>query len=201
MWNSVGVCALVALCGCAADDVDGDVMLERRFAVRPMRLFVAEDVPQECLDSLIQAVFWYRERAATLTLERVDGANPALNGFVIGGAVGVIVGKLADNVRGSTRIALTAGGDILAAEITLAFCDALTVAHECGHGLGLEHVRAHGNLMYRATERGGWALTDEQLTWIADDPLSTSVNNVTTQPMRWDSVENVEVIDCFADEQ
>ena len=171
-----------------------------RFTARPMRLYVAADAPEDCIAALERNVLWYRERNTTLILDRVDAFNPALNGFVVGGVVGIVIGKLDDNVRGATRIALTPGDAIYAAEITLAFCDDLTVTHEAGHALGLEHVAATGNLMYKATDRGGWNLTDAQLDWIGDETLGTIISYSTTESLRWESLQNTVVIECRDDE-
>lgn len=193
MKRFLAVLALV--CACAADDPPGE-MLEHRFTTRPVRLMASEELPGECLDSLTNAVLWFRQFGATLSLEVVDPLSRVLNGVVVGGEAGIIPGELGDNVRGSTRIALTPGGDIYGAEVTLAECDPLSVAHECGHVLGLVHVDMV-NLMFMAIEGADWILDAEQEAWIPDDPFSTSTSFARTEELTWDTAENVVVIDCY----
>jgi hypothetical protein len=187
--------ALVLVCACAADDPPGEV-LEHRFTTRPVRLMASEELPGECIDALTNAVLWFRQFGATLSLEVVDSLSRVLNGVVVGGEAGIVPGELGDNVRGSTRIALTPGGDIYGAEVTLSECDPLSVAHECGHVLGLVHADK-GNLMYLAIDGADWVLDQQQQTWIPDDPFSTSTSFASTGEMTWDSAPNVVVIDCY----
>lgn len=159
---------LLLLAACAADD-GGVEQLRHRFSHRPVMLVASTDLPDECVESLDHAVLWYRDRSATLVLEHTDPRDPVLNGIATAGEVGVLPGKLSTGVRGETRLALSLTGEVIvAAEIVLAECDDITVAHEIGHALGLVHVPQQGNLMFLATEGAGWALTDEQLRWVAD---------------------------------
>ena len=185
------------LAACAADEPDE--RLEHRFSARPVMLVASSELDPECLDGLKVAALWYRERGATLTLDVLDPLARVLNGFVVGGQVGVVPGRLNRGVRGQTRLALTAGGDIFGAEITLAFCDELSVTHECGHALGLVHVGDHDNLMFPSIEYDGWELDDEQLAFIEDAELGTWVSYATTVPLRWDELDHVVVIECGGD--
>jgi hypothetical protein len=187
--------ALVLLfSACASDDPPGEV-LEHRFATRPVRLMASDLLPDECKESLFNAVLWFRQWGATLTLQVVDSSARVLNGIVVGGEAGIIPGELGDNVRGSTRIALTPGGDIFGSEVTLAECDQLSVAHECGHVLGLVHVDEK-NLMHMAVDHADWLLDAEQKAWIPDDPFSTSTSFASTEEMTWESAPRVVVIHC-----
>jgi hypothetical protein len=189
-----GAAALVLVAACAADEPDE--ALEHRFSARPMMLIASSELAAECLANLEAVVLWYREHGATLTLDVLDPLAHVLNGFVVGGQVGIVPGRLNANVRGQTRIALTAGGDIFGAEITLAFCDALSVAHECGHALGLVHVGRWDNLMYPAIDHGGWDLDDQQLAFIEDETLGTLISYATATPLRWEDLDDVVVITC-----
>lgn len=184
-WCWSAVC--VGLVACA--DEGSEEELERRFIQRPVALIASTELEAECVASLMESLLWYRDRDATFTLEVSDSSARVLQGFVVGGQVGVIPAQLEENVRGQTRIALTAGGDIYGAEIQLAKCDALTVAHECGHSLGLVHVAAR-NLMNRAIDHSDWLLNAEQLAWIPDDRLTTSIAPVQGPEERWEDLSS-----------
>lgn len=189
--------ALVLFTACAADEPDE--LLEHRFSARPVMLVASSELAAECLANLKAAVIWYQERGTTLTLVVLDPLARVLNGFVVGGQVAVVPGRLNANVRGETRIALTAGGDIFGAEITLAFCDALSVTHECGHALGLVHVGRWENLMYPAIQHGGWDLDDVQLAFIEDAELATWTSYATATPLRWEDLDDTVVFTCGGD--
>ena len=133
---------------------------------------------------------------ATLTLEIEPPSARALQGIAVGGEVGVVPGFLNANVRGETRIALTPGGDVYAAEITLATCDALTVAHEAGHALGLVHVDRK-NLMHRAIDQADWLLNDRQILWVRDDPYSTETSFAMPEDVRWQDIDRSRVTSCY----
>lgn len=186
---------MIFLLACASNDPPGEV-LEHRFTSRPVRLMASEELPEACILSLTNAVLWFRQFGATITLEVVDPLARVLNGVVVGGEAGIVPGRLSDNVRGSTRIALTPLGDIYGSEVTLAECDELTVAHECGHVLGLVHVDKT-NLMHMAVDHADWLLDEEQQEWIPDDRFSTSTSPIEGEEPTWNTAKNVVVIDCY----
>jgi hypothetical protein len=193
MRRGFGLALLLAACG--GDDVEPE-LLEHRFASRPVRILASAELPDECQDALVEAVLWYRPLGATLTVEVAPPSARALQGIAVGGEVGVVPGFLSTNVRGETRIALTPGGDVFAAEITLATCDALTVAHEAGHALGLVHVDST-NLMHRAIDHADWLLNNRQILWVRDDPYSTQTSFAMPADIRWEDIEHSRVTSCY----
>lgn len=175
-WMCTGRAALLALAAasCAADDVE--VPLER-FTPRPVHVQASSLLPDECLAALDDAVAFWRAQGVSMELTVVDPGTPSLNGIAVPGVVGVLPGKLAtapNIVHGETVYYHSVGGDILAAEITLASCDARAVRHEVGHSLmGPRHEPARWNVMNGELRDVGYELTDEQRADVADETLGT----------------------------
>jgi hypothetical protein len=99
--------ALVLFTACAADEPDE--LLEHRFSARPVMLVASSELAAECLANLEAAVIWYQERGTTLTLVVLDPLARVLNGFVVGGQVAVVPGRLNANVRGDNSPACAYG--------------------------------------------------------------------------------------------
>jgi hypothetical protein len=158
--------ALLPAAACANDDPDP--VLAHRFATRPVAVQASVELPDACMTALDDAVAFFGAHGATLTLSVVEATAPSVNGLPVGGVIGVLPGHLSTMVHGETSLALTVGGNIFAAEVVLAACEPIAVAHELGHALGLVHVWQPGDLMYPALDKGGFDLTVEQLAWIAD---------------------------------
>jgi len=184
---------LLVLLGCA-DDVPLEPLPTRRFLSRPVRVVQSEAFPEPCRRAAEEAVAYLRTQHVSMTLELRPEGSPVFFGVVQGGTVVLVPALLSDNLRAETRLARTIGGDIFAAEVSLALCDALTVAHELGHALGLVHVDLHGNLMTLAISIGGWSLTEAQRAWIGDGDIATALEPSTSLVTRWSDAD--EVIRC-----
>lgn len=123
--------------------------------------------------AIADAAEFFRARGVTIVVHSADPlTTAALNGTAQPGVIAILPGSLAmrpgQRAHGETRHAVTVGGDIYGAEVTLASCDVQVVAHELGHALGLVHVPARGNLMHAELGLGGWELSGEQVAWVGD---------------------------------
>ena len=164
-------------------------VLEHRWPLRPANIVASTALPDACMESLVTAVLWFKDQGATFTLVAKDPlSDGVLAGVVVPGEIGVIpthftnapaydptvtddgfggAPTAAEHTEEETRVSLTIGGSIQGAEISLESCAPLAVAHALGHALGLVHVGG-ANLMNRDLSNVEWALTPEQLAWIAD---------------------------------
>lgn len=160
------VAACFLFCVACADE---DVLAMSRFSSRPAIVQASSDLSNECMEAITDDVLWYRERGVTMAVSIVEPDAPSQLGVPVGGVIAVHSGTptepyaLAETLR-----ALTVGGNVFYADVTLRTCDARAIAHELGHALGLVDTSIRGNLMNWYFEDGGWSLTESQLDWIAD---------------------------------
>lgn len=178
--------------GCADDP--SEPVPSRRFVGRPVRVVQSDAFSERCQAAAREAVAYLRMQQVSMTLEVQPAGASIFFGVVQGGTVALVPAKLSDNVRAETRLARTVGGEIYAAEVSLALCDALTVAHELGHALGLVHVDLRENLMAYAIVLGGWSLTDLQRAWIANGNVATALEPSSGAVTHWSEAD--EVIRC-----
>lgn len=157
------------LCSCAAGTDDLEPQPTARFASRPVVVQASAALPDECVESLLADIFWYRDQGVTFAISMVEPDAPSILGIPVGGVVAVHEGALTEpDALAETWPSLTIGGNVFYADVTLKTCDQRAIAHELGHALGLADSTIRGNLMIRGYELGGWDLTELQLAWITD---------------------------------
>jgi hypothetical protein len=160
------------LMGCA-DEPDHSEPFAR-FTSRPVLLQASSDLRDACFESIDQSIAFFRESGVTMAITVVDPGAPSVNGIPVRGVIGIYPGVPQHlQALAETKRAFTIGGDILAADIVLReanpySCEALAIAHELGHALGLVNTDDAGNLMNGTFGLGGWSLTEAQLEWISD---------------------------------
>lgn len=128
---------------------------------RPIELRLDAAMDDVCVEAVDVALDYWRDNGVDYlapTSGTVDGSREF-------GLVTVEQAELSPGEVGYTNRARLADM-MLYARVRLDSCDPLTVAHELGHAIGLNHNPRSGTVMYFAIGSSGWELDDDEREWV-----------------------------------
>ena len=163
-WPIVGAW----LCACTPQPPTTPVEpLHWRSGAYPIELRVSSALDSCEAASVLAAVTWLEARTdrdlfAPITVPPTD---PAVIGLAVEGVISIAPAERLSTPRtaGETRRPVYVGTRVIhSATIDVSVCSPGVVAHELGHGLGLDHVDDADRLMFPVI-LGGWGLSDGEL--------------------------------------